>query len=997
MYSIQFWKSWPVVNQRIFWVFVVEGALALVFLWTSNFYSPAPVLIPRTFQQLESVEFSSRSFPLAIFNLSIPAEVYLIFERTIGAPLRPNLSAPVFFVGVMVFSMIGLLSVITTLRRFWFYLGMGSFILLLVSLRLESVKIFGFSNSLPTAVVIALLGGPAYYFQYLNRTSSFTRRLFIFAGIYLVVGAVIFRFSQVQHPFLLISANSLIACTLLTFIFIFTVAHEILASLIFAVSQGTRQKRSLRHFLTISTIYLINLGLLYADRKHFLHWNFPVSLFLFITFSGILGLWGFRQREPQYEGIIEANPFGVFLYLSLAAVAFSTIGYFLATANDPVIQLAQDAILYSHMGYGLIFLVYVISNFAPMLAGNLQVYRVLYKPTNMPYFTFRLAGLIATFAFFAYSNWKVSLDQIYAGYYNTQGDLHVSEDTTRLAEGYYRRSLFYALRNYHAHYALAQIDESRGESEKEKKEYQTLVDSRPLDLAYLNLSTLFENTNSSLESEHVLKQGLHDFPGNGLLENELGIVYSQLNEKDSAFVMVNSATSSSIATEAKTNLMGLNAKFKLTFPADSMLMVLGPENPGVKSNGLALACMQGNPMPIRPDPGTDSVLSVYSIIALHNYLLSNENQPDTSLISKTIRLGRKNSNPYFKDFLLYSSAYSLYANGQVDEAIKLLRELAFLGQEEKYYNVLGLWSLEQNVPHNAVSYFDEALKRDYQPSFFNKSIGLTESGNFREAQTAWDSLLHSPDIAVQRTAKKMTSALNATPDQALHLSDEEKYLYTRYRMTIYDDSAFQKILSTIADPELKVRSIIDRCKKLDEADEPDLAVEALSYLKGISITHKDLLQEIAHLNLLFFARQKKWQVVEQQMNSGITFNRNYKLEKIYLDALLDVQAGRRKEARRKFTWLIHANAYFEDAIVAGVEFLSQSNPDTLTIYAALADAIELNPHSIKLLKVYTVLSARLEFEDIAQESLEKLKTLMSPSSFLRFVQENPAIFEVARN
>jgi hypothetical protein len=48
--------------------------------------------------------------------------------------------------------------------------------------------------------------------------------------------------------------------------------------------------------------------------------------------------------------------------------------------------------LYSHTGYGIIFLFYVFANFGSMLTQNLQVNKVLYKPTVMFYLTFRIMG-----------------------------------------------------------------------------------------------------------------------------------------------------------------------------------------------------------------------------------------------------------------------------------------------------------------------------------------------------------------------------------------------------------------------------------------------------------------------------------------------------------------------------------------------------------------------------------------------------------------------------
>src|SRR5260221_5892662 len=417
---------------------------------------------------------------------------------------------------------------------------MGLFILLVVSFPLDSLELFRSTNKIPVVVVLAAYGLIGYYFHALRPSIACLKRWATFALITVAIGFGIIFCARIHAPLLYLAANGLIAGTILTIVFIFMVAHEIIASFIFVVTRGTKQKKSLQHFLIITTIYLVNLALLYADKKHIVEWDFfPFSLFLLVTVSGVLGIWGFRRREPQYESILKAAPYGVYFFVALAGIGFGTMCCFLASANDPGIQLFQDAILYSHLGYGLIFLIYIIVNFLSLLGCNLQVHKVLYKPTVMPYFTFRFAGLITTFAFFAYSNWMVSVNQAYAGYYNAIGDFHLAQDSVPLAEGYYQRSVFLATRNYHAHYGLAQFLGARGEYEKEKQEYTRLVDGRPFDLAYLNLSQLYASDNSLPSSALVLKQGLADFPKNGLLQNALSLVNYRMGLRDSALLMAN--------------------------------------------------------------------------------------------------------------------------------------------------------------------------------------------------------------------------------------------------------------------------------------------------------------------------------------------------------------------------------------------------------------------------------------------------------------------------
>ena len=999
MYFDAFWKIWPTIYRRLFGVAIGLFIIAQGFLWMANFQSPAPVFEPQHFQQLEPLEVPVYRFQQGTTPLTVSTDAYLLFEHVFGGPVQPNLTAPYFFLVLLIAGIVFILTVLTTVTRFWFFTGMGLFILTVGSFRLDTLELFGLTNKIPVVVVLAVYAFVGYYFHFLRPATAFFKRWATFAVITAALGAAIILFSRIHDPFIYLAANGLVASTILTIIFIFMVAHEIVASFIFVVTRGTKQKKSLQHFLIITAIYLVNLALIYADKKHVVEWDFfPFSLFLLITVSGILGVWGFRQREPQYEYMIKADPYGVYFFLALAGIGFATMAYFLASANDPGIQLFQDTILYSHLGYGLIFFIYVIVNFLSLLGGNLQVYKVVYKPTVMPYFTFRFAGLITTFAFFAYSNWNVSVNQAYASYYNAVGDFHLSQDTVLLAEGYFQRSVFFATRNYHAHYALAQLFGTRGEYGKEKQEYITLVDGRPLDLAYLNLSQLYSADNLLQESARILKQGLVDFPKNGLLQNALSLVDSRLGLRDSTLLMANAARNSFQSQgEAETNLAGFGAKFLFPFPADSMVDLLNSNHPGVKSNILALATLQGKRVSLNIDPGSDTLLTVYSATALNNFLINRLNPVDTALVSKTVWLARKPSNSYFKIFLLSAAAHAYYRNDQTAQAFKLMHEIAFLGQQPKYYNTLGLWAMEQGATENAVHFFDEAIRLNSTASYFNRAVALTEAGDLIEALTAWDSLRRSGDSEIQKQAANMIHLLKATPQQTPSFSNEEKFEFSRHRFSVDQGVDFEKFINSITDPGVRARAVVDRSKRLEETDDTGLALAAFALVKGLKLTDKNLYEEILHLNLQFLAKQQQWPLLAEQLRSGIQFEGAYWQDKVYLDALLAEQAGKKEDASKGFHWLATANPFFEDAVVAAVHFFNKNGEDKVKTYSLLMSALDQNPNSIKLLKAYIVQSADVGFEESAQDALDKQKTLLHPKAFLRFIDENPEIFEVTVN
>src|SRR5258706_10434024 len=142
MYSIAFWKTWPPVHQRLFVVIIGLLILAQVFLWAVNFRYPAPVFEQLHFQQLEPVEVPVYRFQQGITPLTISTDAYLVFEHVFGGPVRPNATAAYFFLVLLLAGVVFIMVVLTTLTRFWFFMGMGIFIVMVRSFRSDSLDVF---------------------------------------------------------------------------------------------------------------------------------------------------------------------------------------------------------------------------------------------------------------------------------------------------------------------------------------------------------------------------------------------------------------------------------------------------------------------------------------------------------------------------------------------------------------------------------------------------------------------------------------------------------------------------------------------------------------------------------------------------------------------------------------------------------------------------------------------------------------------------------------
>lgn len=168
-----------------------------------------------------------------------------------------------------------------------------------------------------------------------------------------------------------------------------------------------------------------------------------------------------------------------------------------------------------------------------VMARNLPAHKILYKPNRMPYFTFRLAGLIATLAFVFYMNWKEYVYHAMGGYYNNLGDLHQLLDKPAMAEVFYLQVKSYAFQNNRANYQLAVTEARRFNREQAAYLYELANAKRPTVYSLVNHGNLYARTGSWFEAIRLYRKGLEKFDDPHLALN-LGYAYAQVHKTDSA-------------------------------------------------------------------------------------------------------------------------------------------------------------------------------------------------------------------------------------------------------------------------------------------------------------------------------------------------------------------------------------------------------------------------------------------------------------------------------
>lgn len=975
MRSIFFWKSWP-SDYKVLW-FLVSGVFlfSLVFMWFGYFQGADGVINWEKIQEQKTIETTVHSFRLGPFSLNIPAESYVIFEYLQGSDLHHNVSASYIFLVILVFSAMILLAVITTLDKFWFYLGMGLFILFVISLRLDVLLVFGLRGLSVPSTVLLLFIAVSFFFKSFRSHTSFITRVASFIALACFFGAIIWQFSQIPFPFLQLSVTSYLPALIITILFIIMIAHEVVAAFIPLTSQPTK---SLRHFLVITTIYLVNVFITSLHAVGYLQWDFVyINLYLLISLSGLLAVWGFRTRENLYQNIFPFSPFGALFIVALGAIGFAFIGQLLGNANDAALKVIRDIIIFSHAGFGLVFVMYVVSNFVGMMAGNLPVTKVLYKPNRMPYFTFRLAGIIVALAFVFVSYWRDYVYHSMAGFYNYVADLYIMQGNETLGRAFYERSRSNAFQNHRANYALAMLKASRIDFEEAANNFELANGKRPSDYSLVNGGNLhlWKKEYFPAIQKYNAAERIRKIPA---LSNNLGFAYARVHNLDSSVFYISEARKhDQTKSSAESNFFALIASEYLPVKTDSILRVFDNNTPTVVANAMAAATLFEQDFEGSVDPLQNGILDLYSATLLNNYIIRNARVLDTTFTNTADRIASDSLNYAFSEALKASLAYAFYHQGNVYKAQQILAELSYLTQsyQGKYNYIMGLWALEQGSPRKAHSYFTHAVNANYKQAKLYDAIALTEAGDLTAAMVAWDSVAGSDDEASRRMAARIKHVLSSGADEALRFNDGEKYQYARYRLNITDTIYFSRLVNSFENQNYKAQALLDMSKKLFATGDVHAAIRFYNQIGGLSLSDKNLYDDIRHFELQMLASRGEVRALAQQINKDISFDSTRRLEKMLYTALLNESAGNLSQAEKQYAILGSWNPYYEEGILAAAEFFRKQDAESVRPYDILAEAIQINNYSTKLLRAYAEEALRQGFDDYARSAMERLRDL----------------------
>ena len=745
MQKLFFWQNWLKTERFGFLSFLIILLFSITLLNIYWFRGLENVQHWDILSELDEIPTVLDNFSDGQLKFTVNGNAYLIKERFLASPMSVNIFANHVFLALFILGLNLLLVAFSSMSRYWFLGGMILLAGILITFHLENI--FNLTNQVAFLAAFGVFAGLAFYFNTFAPQASFLKKLLLFFVLTVFATILVASFTKTQQPALAIASYGLLSAIILTAIFIVFISHEILAGLVWVVSNsGVKNRNHLPQFLIVSSIYLLNVLLIYLEKSQYIDWNLlsinPVVLYLL---SLVLGVWGFRDYCDQ-ANFFNFRSIGSWLFLGLAIISTATIAYAYATANDPLIEAIEDFISYAHLAMGLAFFLYVLVNFIQPLQKGLEVHKIIYKPKFFELMLFRMAAIILVFVLISSKNYN-NYYQTKAGYYNVIGDFYVAENDTQIAEAFYKEALHYDIRNYKSNYALASLAMNANDKENTGVFLKNALEKNPSPFAYVGLSKVLQEKDMFFDALFLMREGVNKFPQNQQLLTNLAFLYEKSKVTDSTFYYLTLAKINCTNCDlAESNLLAYHLKYD---HRDSLYKALRTSDPklggdnradksmSLRANRAAADKLMKKEATTNIELPKDSALNVSQFALLYN--LASFNNRFFPYSAKDIQnLQRKEvNNQFYEDLAFAISARNFFKENKI-EGMKQLSVLAKDSTKHKalYNQVAGMWFLQQGVYHKAIEHLSRAgdissveilQKQDYQKTItdFQESQGIT--------------------------------------------------------------------------------------------------------------------------------------------------------------------------------------------------------------------------------------------------------------------------------
>jgi cellulose synthase operon protein C len=987
MKDLMFWREWQLSRQIVYY-FLLLLLGASLFAYTFFYFWGTDWVMPYRVQTvLNSTKHTLNEINIGIFTIPIEGEMFW-FEEKFTADLL-TLPTWIFnvFGSVLLLVFIILLSAITHLPRWGYFAGMAAFIFSLSTLHLDYLGVVRSSQNILLIISLLAYSGVSFFYQSYARNAPFLQRFLVFALLTLGLGLWIFSQSQVRFPVFYLVNYGLLVPIVLTLVFITIVSHDIPYTFFHLITAYNAEagRSNLLHFSIFTGIYMLNIILLYFDYTGF--WRaglLYLDIYWLLIIATILGIWGFKKRNTLIIRLLPFSPYGAYIYVSLAIVAFSTFAFGLATAHDALVEALRDFAMFSFMAFGVVFYLYIMLNFNDLLQENLPVHKIVYEARTLPYNTLRYIGFIVILGMIMQNN-RMVYYQAQSAYYSGIGDAYYANRDFRLAKLNYEIAKANDRLSLRANYGLASVANIEQKAEEEAFYLKDAFRRSANPQAYLRLADLYEANERSFDALFQLRNAFQRKPHNSLINNNLALLYAKNKVADSTIYHLEQADKyAGNLTAPQNNLLGFLAdKVKAGNQLEGLPELKSEANNLIgKINKLAVYNKYKTNLPFGASQAKNQDAE-QSFAYMYNFALNKMGNTDTLANMLIKNFVKADKDLKFADQTRFVEACYEYYRGNVEVGIQLLAGIPSIERNAYYNTVLGLWFLEQNNFGNAQSYFQKSIDLNNQLAIFYQAIAQSEAGDFGKAAQSWLAVAQQKEQPQENIAiaAKMLRVLG---DSVKLQDDTDRYHLIHYKRRLLPADYLEDIYNEIKDIQLKTKAAADlmnyfmdnkdiaRTNNLYQTLKPNESKVALAtrseinhaYMRLLLVSgeNQKLLNEIDNLQLLNYHRNKK----------------------MFFRAMALRNLSDFKNAETYFNQAILATPFEENVIIEAADFYQRQKRNADKAYQILVNGVRGNAFSLPMYKAYTLQCLEVGLDNYGDQALEEIRKNADNKEFESF-------------
>jgi hypothetical protein len=269
-------------------------------------------------------------------------------------------------------------------------------------------------------------------------------------GAALWLGIVAFTLSDASFPALSqIISGQIFSISLLAMAGLSVLSSAAIPSVLLGLTHGVDQDRTKKNRLILGLVWGINLLITFGNQRFDLGIRTAIPAFIWLIVA--LGAYVYQNKDNK-------------TLLGISLLALSSLIPLLWHSNTPGIQAMESWNLINQVVMALLFPLFIVRNFGPLMAQNLPIHKVIHKAALLPMHLIQIGVLILSLgAVFAFNSSAYHLGL--AAKENYAGDVAAFAGDSQMAEIHYKNATLHSRLNTKSNLSLAALAQQAGDTE----------------------------------------------------------------------------------------------------------------------------------------------------------------------------------------------------------------------------------------------------------------------------------------------------------------------------------------------------------------------------------------------------------------------------------------------------------------------------------------------------------------------------------------------------